>query len=243
MRKSDKSIDGEILAQQVHAIVRLTVPMMLACISNAVASLYVLYISDQLTLIAIVWGGVSVIIAVMGLIGWYKKRNKTFPKSVTSATRNKAVRSAALLGFVWAFPGIAILPYVTGAAEAFFIALAALYPLPRAAFTYCSLVAGINLFGFFQKGQAEFAGFAIVTAMFLMVVLSGILRHREIFVSEFRNRLLLAEKTQEVQELLEQSRSDAIEQKIKSERRLLQAQKMEAVGQLTGGIDMISTTC
>ena len=132
-----------------------------------------------------------------------------------------------------------------GSAQSFLVALAAgmiaggsmaLYPLPAAAIVYSAVITTGSFIGFASTGDATLVGFAMVTLAFYFVVSSTITRHADVFVSEFVGRLELDEKNVLIEDLLEQVQAQANDERIKSERRLAQAQKMEAIGQLTGGI-------
>ena len=197
--------EEEIISQQVFAISRLTPAMMMANIANVISVVLVLELAGQIHPVAIVWALVVSIFALYLLWKWFRRRRRPFPKKLTRRTRTKTVIFAAILGVLWAIPGLVLIPNTSGPAQAFLIALAAgmvsggaisLYPIPSAALAYSSIVVAGNLSGFALTGEPIFVGFAMVTVAFLYVIVRSILRHEQIFVSEFRNRRQLAEKSQ-----------------------------------------------
>ena len=160
-------------------------------------------------------------------------------------TCHKVVRNAALFGALWAMPGVYVLPAVSGTAQAFVAALLtgmigggalALHPIPAAAIVFLVTVTAGGLIGLARTGDPTLIGFILIALAFFFVVSRNILRHSEVFVSEFVGKLELEEKNRLVAQLLDKTRPAASEEKDRSERRLAQAQKMEAIGQLTGGV-------
>ena len=236
---------ARVRARQVYAISRLTVPMMLANIVNALAVLTVLEVSGQSSMAVVIWTLAAVSFALFTCYSWYQRRHHPFPDKLGRKTMRRAVSHAALLGAVWVIPGLFFLPQTSGSAQAFLVALAAgmiaggamaLYPLPAAAIDYSSVIAAGSFLGFSSTGDATLIGFAMVTVAFFFIVAMTITRHADVFVSEFVGRLELDQKNLLIERLLEEVQSQANDERVKSERRLAQAQKMEVIGRLTGGI-------
>ena len=236
---------ARVRARQVFAISRLTIPMMLANIANALALLVVMEVSEQSSWAVWTWTAIAVSFALYTCVIWYRRRHLPFPERLGRRTSRKVVANAFLLGAIWTIPGLFFLPHATGSAQSFLVALAAgmiaggamaLYPLPAAAITYSAVIAFGSFLGFSTTGDATLIGFAIVTVAFYHIVANTITRHSDVFVSEFVGRLELDEKNALIERLLEEVQSEANDERIRSERRLAQAQKMEAIGQLTGGI-------
>lgn len=236
---------ARVRARQVYAISRLTIPMMFANIVNALALLIVMEVSGQNSLAIMVWVTVAVLFAVYTSLAWHRRRMYSFPEKLGRKTAGKVVTNAVLLGTIWVIPGLFFLPQATGSAQAFIIVLAAgmiaggsmaMYPLPAAAISYSAVITVGSFIGFSSIDDATLIGFAMVTVAFFVIVATTITRHTEVFVSEFVGRLELDQKNMLIEQLLEDVQSEANDERIVSERRLAQAQKMEAIVQLTGGI-------
>lgn len=236
---------ARVRARQVYAISRLTLPMMLANVVNALALLIVMGVSGQSSIAVLIWTAVAVSFAVYTCFIWYRRRSSSFPEKLGQRTSRRVVANASLLGAIWVIPGLFFLPHTTGSAQAFLVALAAgmiaggsmaLYPLPAAAISYSAVITVGSFIGFTSTGDVTLIGFAMVTVAFFFIVATTITRHSEVFVSEFVGRLELDQKNLLIEQLLEEVQTQANDERIKSERRLAQAQKMEAIGRLTGGI-------
>ncbi|WP_299814248.1 ATP-binding protein [uncultured Jannaschia sp.] len=237
--------EGEIIAQQVFAISRLTPVMMTANVVNVLATLFALSQDGPLEDRVIVWGIVGVVFAVLLKARWFWRLRRPFPKSLSRRTRNKVVLFAGVLGAIWAYPGLFVLPEAGILTQGFLVALAAgmvsggaiaLYPVPSAAFLYSGVIAAGYLVGFALTGQPIFLSFIAVACAFFYAVARSVLRHEQIFVSEFRTRRELDERNALIAQLLDETRSEADVQQRESEARLAQVQKLDAVGRLTAGV-------
>ena len=220
-------------------------PLMLVNLANALTLILVLYITGQLTLETGIWVFVLGFISIRMLWKAWHRRQKTAPETVSRRSVYRVVRSAAVFGLIWAYPSMFILPLVSGWSQVFAAALItgmicggaiALYPIPLAAVTYSGLVTFGALLGMLLAGNPAVIGLGIIAASFFFIFFQVIQRHAQLFVSEFVTRLDLEESHKSVARLLVETKSEASEEKRRSEKRLAEAQKMEAIGQLTGGI-------
>ncbi|WP_300038682.1 ATP-binding protein [uncultured Roseobacter sp.] len=238
--------DGKVLARRIYAVSRLTPIMMLANIANALSLLLILWFEKQTRVDAIFWAVVVMMVSGWVMFRQFMRRRKPFPKTLSSRTYKRSVIHAAFLGALWAYPGLIILPEADGLLQSFLIALAAgmisggaitLYPLPAAAYTFCGIVLVGSFVGFSRTAEMPtFWAFALVSVTFLIIISQSIKRHERVFVSEFEARTILNTQNERMAELLDAARRDALEERKRNEDRLLQTQKLEAVGQLTAGI-------
>lgn len=237
--------EAEIIAQQIRAISRLTGPMMIANLVNISSYLLLRVQTDSLSAFDVLWAGSTGSLALYFLYGIFSRRHKPFPEKLSRGSRRKLIAFAGLLGVLWSLPGIFVLPMAVFEVQVFLIILCAgmvagsaiaLYPVPKAAYLCCGLMAGSHLLGFALTGTEHIAPFVIVALMFMFVIAQSVMRHESIFVSEFRLRRALDEKTATIAALLDETVSKANLQKIEAEKQLLEMQKMEAVGRLTAGI-------
>jgi signal transduction histidine kinase/CheY-like chemotaxis protein len=236
---------GRIRARQIAAIARLTPAIMAANALNALAVVLVFHLSGEPVALAAGWAAAAIGAAGWFWAAWRRKSRRPFPEAVGPRTTAKAVRNAAILGALWAFPSVALTPGAALPAQAFLLLIAAgmvsggvtcFYPIPRAAAAYSAPIVAGAVFGLAQAEPTLLAGGLIVTASYLLVVRRVIARHSEIFVSEIVARIELEEKTRRVEALMARTEAEARRVVRDSAHRLERAQKMEAVGQLAGGM-------
>jgi signal transduction histidine kinase len=244
-----EEVRGRVRAQQVLAIQRMTPALTVANIVNACALVLVQQFSGQLSPAAAFWALLVVSLSLYTFLVAQRRRSAPFPASMRQETCNKVVRNAALFGLLWAIPGVHLLPATGGMAQGFVAALLtgmicggalALHPIPAAAIVFMVPVTAGGLLGVARTGDPALIGFVLIALSFFLVVARNILRHSEVFVSEFVGKLELEEKNRLVAQLLDETRpvanSAANDEKLHSDRRLTEAQKMDAIGQLTGGV-------
>lgn len=237
--------DQEVVAQQIYAITQLTFPMVCANVFNALAFVVALWIQNDLTVPHFAWALVVMTLAMWLMGRDLLKRKRPFPKTMALHTRAKVVRNAVLLGAIWAYPGLFVLPDANGLTQAFVISLASgmvaggaitLYPIPKAAFAFCFVVAGAHFCGLALAKEAVFIPFMMLAITFLYIVAHSVMRHYEVFAAEFQHRHALARKTALIETLLDDTRRTASNEKREAEVKLVQAQKMESIGTLTSGV-------
>lgn len=237
--------EEEVIAQQVFAITRLTPTMMAANIVNSSALILVLALAGDLDAMALVWFAVVLVLASASMIKHVRLRNKRFPLTLSRRSRERLIFHSAALGTIWAFPGIVVLPDASATTQAFLIAVAAgmtaggaitLYPIPLAALLFSGIIVIGYTIGFSFVGDPSLIAFAMVSVAFFVCIYQSIVRHEQIFVSEFRARRELAEKNVVIEELLKETKLKASRKEREAEAKLAQAQKMEAIGTLTAGV-------
>ncbi|MEM9138259.1 MAG: ATP-binding protein, partial [Pseudomonadota bacterium] len=241
----DKDVREAVRAQQFRAIAWMTPVVMTGKFICALAMAIVLVQTDSLSIATGLWVAVAMSLSIQGFLYWLSHRGRGFPSRVSRHRRDQFVLRTFGLALVWTVPGALFLPGSEGPVQSFMLALCAgmiaggaisLYAVPLAAIVYCSVVALGGLIGVAQTGPVTMLGYVMVTAGFMFVVVKSILRHAEVFVSEFVGRMELDQKNALIERLLRTTEIEAQEERRQSEARLVHAQKMEAIGQLTGGI-------
>ena len=236
---------AHIRAQQINALARMMPALMIVNMVNAGTLALVLYTTDQFRTLDAIWTAAIGFFSLQSLLRVRYQRLRTVPDTVSRRSVIRVLRSAAVYGLIWVYPGMLVLPIIDGWAQMFAAALMtgmicggaiALYPFPMAAVIYSGLVTIGCLIGLLVEGNPAATGLAIIAASFFFVFFQVIRRHAQLFVSEFVARRDLQESHKSVARLLVETKSEATEEKRRSQKRLAEAQKMEAIGQLTGGI-------
>ena len=218
---------------------------MVANLVNAAALLLVLFYTGNVTIGIVIWSLVIGFVSFRTLIQNLRQRKKVAPDAVSRRAVHKVVRSSAMFGLIWVYPSMFVLASVEGQAQVFAAALITgmicggaitLYPIPLAAVAYSGTVAAGGLIGMALAANTVVVGLIIIAGSFFFIFIQVIQRHAQLFVSEFVAKIELEESHQSIAELMAEIKSEASEEKRRSEKRLAEAQKMEAIGQLTGGI-------
>ncbi len=218
---------------------------MIVNLANAAALVLVLYITGQFTNSIIIWSLVIGLFSFRTLLQSLRQRQKAPPETVSQRAVHKVVRSSAIFGLIWTYPSMFVLPLADGGAQVFVAALITgmicggaitLYPIPLAAIAYSGPVTAGGLIGMSLAANPVAIGLTIIAASFFFIFFQVIQRHAQLFVSEFVARLDLEESHKSIAKLIAETKSEASQEKRRSEKRLAEAQKMEAIGQLTGGI-------
>ncbi|MEL7013225.1 MAG: histidine kinase dimerization/phospho-acceptor domain-containing protein, partial [Pseudomonadota bacterium] len=238
-------IAGQLRAQQITAIGRLGQPMMAANLINSLAFILVLAIEGQLSNVAIAWAALMVLFALRAFYTWRIRAKRSPPETVSTRAIRRTVMSALLFGLLWSIPGLTFFPYLSGMSLGFGGALLTgmiaggaivLYPVPMAALAFGVPIVLSSALGIFLVHGWVVIGPAIIAGTFLYVFWSAILRHADLFLTEFVGRLELQKRNRLIEDLLQDARLEVMGSRRESEERMIQAKKMEAVGQLTSGI-------
>ncbi|MEM9032471.1 MAG: hypothetical protein AAGB18_07470, partial [Pseudomonadota bacterium] len=244
-RAMSDDVEARLRAQQINAVMRVSIVLMSTHLINAAALIWVLWLTGQLTLDALAWSAVLAAAAIHALLRARRSRHRTPPKTTSPRTVKRVTAGALLFGAIWALPGLAILPELTGFAAIFGYTVitgmvaggaVTLYPVPRAAMAFMVPVALGGVLGLAGVHGVLAIGPAIVTALFLVIFGQVIRRHSELFVSEFVQRLELEKRSRLIEDLLEDARLESVGTRQVIEERLARAQKMDAIRQVTGGI-------
>ncbi len=236
---------ARIRAQQIHALARMMPALMVVNLVNAGTLTLVLYTTDQLRTSDAIWSAAIGFFSLQSLLTIRHQHLRKVPETVSRRSVIRVVRSAAVFGLIWVYPGMLVLPMIDGWPQMFAAALMTgmicggaitLYPFPTAAVIYSGLVTIGCLIGLVLAGNPAAIGLTVIAASFFFIFFQVIRRHAQLFVSEFVARLDLEESHKSVARLLAETKSKVTEEKRRSQRRLAEAQKMEAIGQLTGGI-------
>ena len=219
--------------------------LMIVNLVNAGTLSLVLYVTGQFRTSDSIWAIVVGLSSIQALLKAQRLRSRTTPDVVSNRAIIKVLLNSAVFGLIWTYPGMFVLPWIDGWAQLFTTALMtgmicggaiALYPIPSAAVAYSGLVTIGSLIGMTLSENPAVISLAIIAGSFFYILLQVIRRHAQLFVSEYVTRLDLEESHNSVAKLLIETKSAATEEKRRSEKRLAEAQKMEAIGQLTGGI-------
>ena len=206
LRRSDETSSAALIRDrmgfvrkaQLVAIMSLSRPMMLANICNALALLALEQTLRVLTWATIVWAGLVIVVACLGL------RQATLfhraPKRATSSVRapGKVVIYAFLLALIWCYPLIFVLPNGHLLEVAFVSALAAgmiaggalaLYPVPLAGMIYTLTLSSVAFVALVVGGTLPKLSFGLVTVAFCFVVAYSVRRHTGVFLAEFLGKM------------------------------------------------------
>lgn len=240
-----EDLKGRLRARQVDALARMTVPLMVVILVNVATLLLVLQLTEQLSASALIWAALVCPPALMHLFLALRHGERPAPQSTSRATVRRVVRASLMFGCLWAIPGVTFVPDLTGFASIFAYILltgmvaggaSGLYPIPAAANAYLLPVAFGELAGLSWTYGALATGPTVVACMFLYVSHGVIRRHGELFDAEFIARLETERRNRVIEDLLEDARLEALGTRRMIEERLVRSDKMDAIGQLTGGI-------
>ena len=244
-----RNIDSELSAAQISALYQ-HMPMVLAVnVVNAALVAFVLATYMEQTRWWIFFGLVVSLTGVRAA-GWQWYRHHRKRIEAKTIWTMLATLGSGLSGLLWGLGGTLLLPdnIVEQTFFAFVIggmcagALVSLsYYLP--AFIAYVYTAGLPLaFLFLLEGQTIYVAMGCMALVFIAAVTFAAYHFNRAYVGGVRLNLVLSERTEQLSKRTEaltaaNSRLEAeIAQRKAAEDQLRQAQKMEALGQLTGGI-------
>jgi signal transduction histidine kinase/ActR/RegA family two-component response regulator len=242
-------INNEIYTAQIQALYDHT-PMVLTVnvVNSALVALVLASYMEQTRW----WIFFGLVVALTGVraIGWNYYRHRRKPIEATTKWAIFATAGSGLSGLLWGAGSTLLLPdnIVERTFLAFVIggmcagALVSLsYHLP--AFVAYVFSAALPLAGsFLFDGKTVYVAMGCMALVFVAAVTFAANHFNRAFVSGMRLNLDLSERTEELTKRTEEliavnARLEAeIAQRETAENQLHQAQKMEALGQLTGGI-------
>jgi len=244
-----RKFDNEISAAQIWALYQ-HMPMVLAV--NVVNSALVALVLASYTEKTRWWIFFGLVVSLTGVraAGWRWYRHD--PKRVEAKTKWKifATVGSGLSGVVWGVGSTLLLPdniveqtffaFVIGGMCAGALVSLSYYLPAYIAYVFCS---GLPLaVSFFLDGRTVYVAMGCMAVVFVAAVTFAAHHFNRAFVSGVRLNLDLGERTKELTRRTEElttanARLEAeIAQRKVTEDQLHQAQKMEALGQLTGGI-------
>lgn len=244
-RAMSEDMEAQLRARQVNAVHSLARSLMFVHMINAALLAAVLLIQGQATLIFGVWAFAISALAAGALLKLHRNRDRPPPRTTSKRTVRRLEGSALTYGLLWAFPCLFVFPWLDGFSATFGYLIITgmitggaftLYPVPRAAMAFMVPTVLCGVAGLAVVHGVVAIGPAATAALFLFVFYGVIQRHSDLFMSEFIGRLELEKRTRLIEDLLEDARLEAVGTRQMIEERLAHAQRIEAVGQLTGGI-------
>jgi signal transduction histidine kinase len=236
------NINHKIYTAQIEALYQHT-PMVLAVnvVNSALVALVLASYMEQ-TRWWVFFGSVVTLTAVRA-IGWSRHRHQRKPDEATTKWAIVATAGSGLSGLVWGVGSTLLLSdnIVEQTFLAFVIggmcagALVSLsYYLP--AYIAYVVSAALPLAGsFLLDGRTVYAAMGGMAVVFVAAVTFAAHHFNRSFVSGLRLNLDLSERTEELTAVNSRLEAEIAQRKV-TEGQLHQAQKMEALGQLTGGI-------
>jgi PAS domain-containing protein len=176
---SDDRQSAQLRAAHLSSIVRLT-PFAMACNLGS-ASLVIGAFSPAAPASLWVWWSAVVLVAILGLANWWKRRLKQPALASPRAVRRATLHAVALAG-IWALVPLVWFPHATAYQQLTVATLLTgmlgagtfmLHPLPRAAAAYSLIYLFACLGGLAQTGEARLLGVAALLSLYGPMVLIG----------------------------------------------------------------------
>lgn len=195
---------------QLRSITSLTTVMMAANLVNVLAFATLELMVHRMSVADWIWATLVAVMALETLRRDRRRHKRRHSGRTSSRTIGKLVFSAIILGLVWTWPLTVIASGGTKEEIAFIAALTAgmiaggslaLYPVPVAVMAYTGTLTLAAIPAISLGFEADALPFALMAAMFFIVVVVSVARHHRIFVEEFRSRLG-AEFERELRDLL-----------------------------------------
>ncbi len=215
---SVKAEELSIIRQaQLSAVMSLSPAMMIANICNASALVLLEWRQDSLTLATCIWSVVVVMFAGYGLFSARRFRRSAPRRCSSRGAPGKIVISSAFLAVIWSYPVLFLMFGGTLLDMMFISALTAgmiaggalaLYPVPLATLVYIGILSAAALPQVLFGTTEQTLPFVMVTAAFIVIVLSAVKRHAGLFLSELL-RKLEAERQRDTVTLLLESHQGA----------------------------------
>ena len=208
---------GIIRRAQLCAVMSLSPAMMIANICTASALVLLEWRQGSLTLATSVWCVVVVIFAGYGLFSERRFRRSAPRRCSSRRAPGKIVISSAFLAMIWSYPVLFLMFGGTLLEMMFISALTAgmiaggalaLYPVPLATLAYIGILSAASLPQVLFGTIEQTLPFVMVTAAFIVIVLSAVKRHAGLFLSELL-RKLEAERQRDTVSLLLESHQGA----------------------------------
>lgn len=235
-------LEGEIFKAQIRTLYDQIPLVLTANIVNAglVALVLAAYAGERRWW---VFFGVQVVLSIARAVLWQQYRSRYASQSSADRWAAMAVAASALSGVTWGASVTLLLPdsiveqtflaFVIGGMSAGALISLSYHPPVFIAFV---LPATLPLAGrFLEDGRATYTAMAGMTLLFAGILTVAAFSFSRSFANGMRLQVELRERSRELGEANTRLKREVVERKT-AEDRLLQAQKAEAVGQLTGGI-------
>ncbi len=198
----DEVAAGRFRARQIESITSLTPILMICNIVNALV-LAMVYAPTANAMPYLIWSPIALLAAGLGLMGWYRRRNRPRRPTASRRTCSKLASFAGLQGLIWCVPGLLPAPPTDDHRIVLAIVITALMgngflamvSLPRAAIAYAAPIALSALVFIVRHAGEQLLAMSIfyLNYLFIVGVISRITYRSFIdrFLAEIRNEQML----------------------------------------------------